>query len=106
MTTEEATRGVRVTETSLTGVGDVLYGEARAATVRYHLTPTARTGRAKGMDGAVEVITGGPLAIVQRNYILCLDGGREIAFFVTAMPDAPGGIRYIVGTVGPVVEHT
>ncbi|MDQ6906196.1 MAG: hypothetical protein M3176_05140 [Chloroflexota bacterium] len=95
-----------MTETNLTGVGDVLYGETRIATVRYHLTPTVRTGRAKGMDGAVEVIAGGPLAIVQRNYILCLDGGREIAFFVTALPNVPGGIHYMVGTIGPIVEHT
>lgn len=94
-----------MTGARLAGEGDVLYGEEWAAIVRYDLAPTTRTGRAAGMDGIVKVIEGGPLAIMPRNYILCLDDAHEVAFFVTEMPDAPGGNRYAIGTVGPIVEH-
>ncbi len=92
--------------TNLTGIGDVFYGEERVATVHYQLMRTVRTGRAAGMDGEMAVIEGGPLAMTQRNYILRLDDHREVAFFVTELPDISDSGRSIVGTTGPLVERT
>ncbi len=93
-------------QTNLTGIGDVFYGEERVATVHYQLAPTPRTGRAAGMDGVVAVIEGDPLAMTPRNYILRLDDHREVAFFVTELPDQSSNSRYAVGTTGPIMERT
>ena len=85
-------------------MGAVLYGEEWVATVRYHLAATARTGRFATMEGELYHIEGNPLAMLQRNYILCLADGREVAFFVIAMPPTTASEeKYAVGTVGPLV---
>jgi hypothetical protein len=93
-------------ESRLDGSGDIFYGEERVARVRFRLAATARTGRAAGMDGEMAVIDGGPLAMERRNYILRCADGREVAFFVTAMPQSNNEATYAVGTVGTIVPPT